>query len=169
MRKIVTLLGILILFFSCKEEVVEKPNHLIAKDLMQDILYDLSLLEAMKFGSPASLHEYKINPKEYIYKKYKIDSAQFSQSNIYYAANYNEYREIIDEVLKRIDSEKIVVDSLVKIEKKRDSLDRIKKGKRDSKFIKDSLALVNGKVQAKRDSLMRLRNKGLLKTMPTIR
>jgi hypothetical protein len=42
-------------------------------------MYDLSILDAIKYQNPASLETYKINPSQYIYKKYKIDSAQFAQ------------------------------------------------------------------------------------------
>jgi hypothetical protein len=60
---------------------------------MIDVMYDLSILDAIKYQNPASLETYKINPSQYIYKKYKIDSAQFAQSNIYYASNYKDYKK----------------------------------------------------------------------------
>jgi hypothetical protein len=46
---------------------------------MIDVMYDLSILDAIKYQNPASLETYKINPSQYIYKKYKIDSAQFAK------------------------------------------------------------------------------------------
>jgi predicted ATPase len=79
---------------------------LVAEDKMIDVMYDLSILDAIKYQNPASLETYKINPSQYIYKKYKIDSAQFAQSNIYYASNYKDYKEMYDEVIKRIDAKK---------------------------------------------------------------
>jgi hypothetical protein len=86
MKKILLLLP-LFRIISCKEDAVDKPSKLIAEDKMIDVMYDLSILDAIKYQNPASLETYKINPF-YIYKKYKIDSAQFAQSNIYYASNY---------------------------------------------------------------------------------
>jgi len=167
MKKIVALLVFLSFFFSCKkEEAVQKPAHLIGKSKMIDVLYDLSLLEAVNQGHLASTMNYKVNPKEYIYKKYKVDSAQFSQSNIYYAANYVEYQDMLNLVTKRIDSKKVVVDSLYKIQKKQDSIVNARKRKQDS--IKrankpltreDSLVLIRRKVDQKRNSLINLRNK----------
>jgi hypothetical protein len=59
---------------------------------MIDVMYDLSILDAIKYQNPASLETYKINPSQYIYKKYKIDT-QFAQSNIYYASNYTDYKK----------------------------------------------------------------------------
>jgi hypothetical protein len=44
-------------------------------------------------------------------------TAQFAQ-NIYYASNYTDYKEMYDEVIKRIDAKKIILDSLVAREDK---------------------------------------------------
>jgi hypothetical protein len=127
MRKIMSFLVILMLFSSCKEEAVEKPDRLIEREKMVDIMYDLAILEGVKYQNPTSMVTYTINPAQYIYKKYKIDSLQFAQSNVYYASNYEEYKDVFDEVIKRIDDQKVLADSLVKIEeKKKIKLDSIK-------------------------------------------
>lgn len=127
MRKTVSFLVVLILFLSCKEEAVEKPDRLIEKGKMVNIMYDLAILEGIKYQNPTSLVTYDINPSKYIYKKYKIDSLQFAQSNVYYASNYEDYKDVFDEIIKRIDDQKEVMDSLVKMENKRKmKLDSIK-------------------------------------------
>ncbi len=127
MRKTVSFLVVLILFLSCKEEAVEKPDRLIEKGKMVNIMYDLAILEGIKYQNPTSLVTYYINPSKYIYKKYKIDSLQFAQSNVYYASNYEDYKDVFDEIIKRIDDQKEVMDSLVKMENKRKmKLDSIK-------------------------------------------
>jgi hypothetical protein len=127
MRKAVSFLVISILFLSCKEEAVEKPDRLIEKGKMVNIMYDLAILEGIKYQNPNSLVTYDISPSQYIYKKYKIDSLQFAQSNVYYASNYEDYKDVFDEIIKRIDDQKRVMDSLVKIEnKKKMKLDSIK-------------------------------------------
>jgi hypothetical protein len=56
---------------------------------MIDVMYDLSILDAIKYQNP-SLETYKINPSQYIYKSIKL-TAQFAQSNIYYS-NYKDYK-----------------------------------------------------------------------------
>lgn len=119
MRKIITLLTIVTLFVSCKEEVVNKPERLIEKDVMVDIMYDLSILEAIRNQNPASLDTFKINSRDYIFKKYKIDSAQFAKSNVYYASDYNEYKSMFEKISKRLEANKNNVDSLVKLQKKK--------------------------------------------------
>lgn len=135
-------MSILVLFIvlsSCKEEVVKKPERLIEKGVMVDIMYDLSLLEAIKYQNPISMEPYKVNPAEFIYKKYKVDSAQFAQNNVYYASNYVEYKAMSDQIIKRIDKEKAVADSLVMLEKKKQ--EKVKKAKpaKDSLTVKDSV------------------------------
>lgn len=118
MKKIVVLVVLLVLV-SCKEEVVKKPNRLIEKDVMVNIMYDLSLLEAIKYQSPAILDSNKISPKQYIYKKYKVDSLQFAQSNVYYASDYEEYKNMFEQMTKRLDQKKLAVEALIKAEKKK--------------------------------------------------
>lgn len=119
MRKIIALLTIVILFLSCKDEVVDKPEHLIDEDVMVDIMYDLTVLEALRNQNPASLDSFKINSRDYIFKKYKIDSAQFAKSNVYYASDYTEYKDMFDQISKRLKANTKSVDSLIKLKKKK--------------------------------------------------
>ena len=119
MKKIIILLAIVFVFVSCKDEVVKKPNRLIEKETMINIMYDLSVLDGIKYQNPASLDSFKINPNKYIYKKYKVDSLQFAQSNIYYASNYEEYSAIVDEINTRLVATKAGLTSLIKAEAKK--------------------------------------------------
>ena len=119
MRKIITFLTIIALFVSCKQEVIDKPEQLIERDVMVDIMYDLSILEAMKYQNPTTLDTFKINPREYILKKYKIDSLQFAKNNVYYAADYKGYKLMFEKVTKRLDDNKTKIDSLINFEKKK--------------------------------------------------
>ncbi len=90
------LLGLL--FFSCGEKVVEKPENLIPKDKMVNILYDLSILKASKSSYRNMMDEVGIETMDFLYKKYQIDSAQLSQSNLYYASFPLEYQAIYEEI-----------------------------------------------------------------------
>lgn len=118
MKRILILLAIVTILASCKDEIVKKPERLIEKPVMIDIMYDLSLLNAIKYQNSASLDTFKINPTTYIYKKYKIDSLQFVKSNSYYAADYKEYTDIIEQVNNRLTKNKANLDSLAKPKKK---------------------------------------------------
>jgi hypothetical protein len=37
---------------SCKDDAVDKPSKLIAEDKMIDVMYDLSILDAIKYQNP---------------------------------------------------------------------------------------------------------------------
>jgi hypothetical protein len=117
MKKGVLFFILISLIFSCKEEFVKKPENLIEKDIMVDVMYDLALLEAIKYQSPNALQAHKINPDEYIYKKYKIDSAQFVQSNMYYASDYKEYKKMYDQINSRLVKNKSLLEEAIKNEK----------------------------------------------------
>lgn len=119
MRKIIPFLAILTLLISCKDEVVQKPERLIDKDVMLNVMYDLAVLEAIKYQNPASLDTFKINSRDYIYKKYKIDSLQFAKSNVYYASDYEDYKLMFEQITKRLDANKKSVDSLLNLDKKK--------------------------------------------------
>jgi len=107
--------GAVLLLAGCKNEVVEKPEKLIEEDEMVNIIYDLSILEAMKYQSNQSQPpKYAINPKEYIYKKYHIDSLQFARSNHYYASDMGNYKKMYDKVSNRIKAEQKQADASVK-------------------------------------------------------
>ncbi|TDE01381.1 DUF4296 domain-containing protein [Flavobacterium sandaracinum] len=119
MGKTITFILILTLFISCKEELVQKPDRLVEKDVMVNVMVDLSILEAIKYQNPASLDTFKINPRDFIYKKYKIDSLQFAKSNVYYASDYEDYKLMFEQIVKRLDAKKKSADSLVNLEKKK--------------------------------------------------
>ncbi|MEL1241162.1 DUF4296 domain-containing protein [Flavobacterium flavipallidum] len=156
MKKTVSFLALIMLFFSCKEDAVKKPEHLIDREVMENIIYDLSLIDAIKYNEPSTTEEYKVNPKEFIFRKYKVDSAQFAQNNIYYASDFESYKAMYDSVIKRIDRKKALLDSLVKKEVKRDSLNQAKKKRIDSIATAKKVAL------AKKDSLKKIKKKDSL-------
>lgn len=133
MKRVVFCLVILVAFASCKEEAVKEPDHLIEKGVMVDIMYDLSLLEAIRYNNPAALNEHQIVPSEYIYKKYKIDSLQFVQNNKYYASDYAEYKLMYDEINKRLEKNKAEADSLIKAKNKKALLLKKAKAKKEAK------------------------------------
>lgn len=105
-KKWMLLLMMMITFVSCKKSVLEKPDNLIEEEMMVDIFYDLSIIEAIKSNDPIALDKYGINPSTFIYQKYKIDSIQLAKSDRYYAVDVDKYRKIFDEVNKRLADQK---------------------------------------------------------------
>jgi len=103
MKKCFAIVCLLFSFISCTNGI-EKPKNLIDKDKMVDVLYDLSLLEAIKTQNVGGgISNKKAN--EYIYKKYKIDSVQLAQSNKYYASDVEEYKKIFEKVKAKLDEQ----------------------------------------------------------------
>ncbi len=109
MKKIIALFVLFSMVVGCQESAVPKPDNLIDEDVLVSILYDLSLLEAIKSQNPAVLETNNINPNTYIYSKYKIDSLQFAKSNKYYASDIKKYKEIVENVNKKIEEQKTLL------------------------------------------------------------
>lgn len=102
----------MVTFFGCNNSV-KKPDNLIAKDKMIDILYDISLLEAIKGQNIKGGISSKMS-NEYIYKKYNIDSIQFSKSNKYYASDLEEYKNMFESVKEKLNKKTAEIEAEVK-------------------------------------------------------
>lgn len=137
MKKVLCFFTALLLLFSCQQTAIEKPDNLIDEEVMENILYDLAILESIKSNSPSSLEKKNITPSSYIYQKYDIDSLQFVNSNHYYASDVHEYMKMYQRVEERLTTEKNKFDTLVaektkklkpKKSKPLQSVDSIKRG-----------------------------------------
>lgn len=136
-------LGIIFCFVlflaACAEAVIEKPKNLILKDKMTDILYDMSVLQAMKATNLENLKELDEQMMPLIYKNHNIDSVQFVQSDLYYASMPATYQNIYKAVEKRLKEHQ---EALNEVRKRRNdstrnnaekSVDSIKKSKTPKK------------------------------------
>ncbi|AEM70039.1 hypothetical protein Murru_0992 [Allomuricauda ruestringensis DSM 13258] len=112
MKYIVTLFFGMILLLSCAEKVVEEPENLIPKEKMTEILHDLAILNAAKSGAAKKFEESGIDIMEFLYKKYGIDSTQFSQSDLYYASLPLEYQTIYKQVEARLKRQKDTLEAI---------------------------------------------------------
>lgn len=164
MKKIISLLFFAALLFSCNKDLVDKPDNLIDKKVMGDILYDMAILEALKYQDQNLLYSKGINPKKFIYKKYKIDSLQFVKSTAYYAADYREYKKMYDQLNDRLNKEKKALELIIKKEEKK--VEAIRKAK--AKKVKDSIKNVQKKNELKakktKDSIAKKKSKTEPKT-----
>ncbi|MEE1961286.1 DUF4296 domain-containing protein [Allomuricauda taeanensis] len=140
MKKLLFLL-VFLMVVSCAEKVVEEPDNLIPKEKMVDILHDLAILNATKTTIGAKLDESGIDIMEFLYKKYQIDSTQFSESDLYYASLPLEYQTIYTEVETRLDKRQKAMEEAT--EKKNDSIRKANEKRSDSirstKTPKDSI------------------------------
>lgn len=97
-------IGLVFITSSCNNGAVEKPNNLLDEDQMVDMIYDLSLLDAMRNQGSFSQKKYPTST-EFLKQKYKIDSLTFAKNTLYYASDLKKYKRIYDNVKKRLDNE----------------------------------------------------------------
>lgn len=145
-----TIILIIFLFLSCTaKDNPKKPDNLIPKGKMELILYDLYVINAAKGVNRRLLEKNGFKPETYVLTKHKIDSAQFADSNAYYAFNPDTYKAIVENVKAKLEKEKTEFEEEEKIEgmaakRRRDSISEIKKRVKDSiKQLqsKDSIAI----------------------------
>ncbi len=134
MIKKYTYLILILAVFSCQSlDKPPKPEVLIEEDKMVEILTDIAFVKAAKTTYRKVLEIEKINPEAYILKKHKIDSAVFTQNNIWYASQLEKYEQIFTRVKTNLEASKNKYEKLKKEE------DSIKKVQDSIKKIKDTL------------------------------
>lgn len=106
--------------YSCGEKLMEKPEDLIPKEKMINILKDFTILNSAKNTSAIVLQDHNIEATEFIFSKYGIDSLQFVTSDKYYASLPNEYEAIYIEIEKRISVQK---DQMSEAKRLKDSME----------------------------------------------
>ena len=156
MKKIILFFIVLIVLIGCQKDLVKEPKNLIEREKMVNIMYDLSLLESMKVDNSTLLDSFKNNSNQYIFKKYKIDSVQFAQSNIYYAADYKEYEKMYNQVKVRLDNEKTKVTSMIRAKAKKEMLKEKAKKRLKTKKEADSIKRAKLKITKEKDSLNKI-------------
>lgn len=102
MNKTVWIVSI-ILLFSCTSNPVPQPKNLLDEDTMIAIMYDVAVLQAAATNAPDEVQQKGIDTKNFIYKKYKIDSATYHQNSRYYAGDVKHYKKMYKKVLERLD------------------------------------------------------------------
>lgn len=129
-KRIYLLVLILGLCFACNNiDKPKKPDNLIAKDKMVDILFDVFVFNAAKGTDKRILEENNVTPTVYIYDKYQIDSLQFVESNEYYAYDIKTYEELIEKVQVKLKAKREGYENEINQEEERRKkrLDSIKK------------------------------------------
>ena len=107
------------IFDSCNSTgSVEKPDNLISESLMVNVLYEISILDAMSTFKPRNKDFEQIYGKPYIFLKYGVDSLQLAKSDQYYAKFPRVYHKIYSRVLEKMKKTKDSFDLLGKNQKK---------------------------------------------------
>lgn len=129
---------LILTLFACSDKTIEKPDNLIEEAKMENILYDLALLQAIKGNDAKLLPKNNIDPKKYVFQKYKIDSLQFVNSNKYYSADIENYKIMYERVLERIKNNKAKAEKTLKTEtkaKQKKAKDSISKSDKKNKIL----------------------------------
>ncbi|SFQ70492.1 DUF4296 domain-containing protein [Flavobacterium akiainvivens] len=84
----------------------EKPKKLLSQQEMENITYDISLLQAIRSFAPQKLTDNNVEAHTYIYKKYKIDSLTLAQNQMYYAQDLETFKKIQQSVAERLKADK---------------------------------------------------------------
>lgn len=133
MKKYIFYVLISVLVYSCAEEVIKKPEDLIPRDTMTELIYEMALLNSAKGTNRAILEKHFENPTDFLFRQYGVDSLQFVKSDVYYASQPLVYEAIYKEVAARLEKEKTSFEE--ERQRRNDSL--ISR----SRQIKDSLAV----------------------------
>ena len=90
---------------------------------MVDVLTELSLVQGARSYNRQMLDQAGLRPREYLWRKFDIDSSQFAKSSDYYARNYVQYQRIYERVKVRLEGLKDTYDSIrAEEERVRDSI-----------------------------------------------
>ena len=138
MKHLISIFALLI-FLGCNTviEKPKKPDNLISEAKMVDIMYDIFLLNSAKGINKKLLENNGIDPEQYVFDKYGIDSIQFANSNNYYSYNTKTYESILERIKEKLSAKKKEYEAIEKVEEEEraqraDSLRDIRKRQKDS-------------------------------------
>ncbi|GAA3596071.1 DUF4296 domain-containing protein [Flavivirga amylovorans] len=151
-KRLTIYLSILIVISACHDlEKPKKPDNLISKEKMVDILIDAKIISLANPVNRKIMEDHGVKFNTYVYDKHNIDSLQFALSNEYYAFYIKDYEEIFlkvkdsleilkvkfkdEEEKERIEAEKRKEDSLIVAFTEKDSTSLLK--------IRDSLKVLS--------------------------
>ncbi|MFP9100841.1 DUF4296 domain-containing protein [Flavobacterium sp. RHBU_24] len=120
MKKLVFIIVALIAV-ACNNNLVPKPDKIIEEDKMENILYDIALIQGIKSYKPALLDSNGVDPRTYIYKKYAIDSLTLAQNHTWYAANLEKYGKMQGNVVNRLKADREKLDKPIKKKSKKNT------------------------------------------------
>lgn len=122
MKKVIYILLALFLVISCTSNTIyKKPENLIPKNQMVDLLVDMQIAISARSGKNEE-GNYNVNYMPFVYEKYGIDSARFTQSSYYYSTDIDNYTQIMKRVSSKLTQMKKENDFLVS---EKDSLDKL--------------------------------------------
>ena len=108
LKRFAIYLSVILLASACHNSgEPKKPDNLIAKEKMVDILIDAKLIALANSVNRKIMKEHGVKLNTYVYTKHNIDSLQFALSNEYYAFHIKDYEAIYVKVKDSLEILKI--------------------------------------------------------------
>ena len=107
-------IALCLVLVGCAEKQVRRPENLIPKGRMVNILYDIAVLDAINGTYPRALERNGISVMAFVYDKYGIDSLQLAESDLYYASRPQEYEEIYKTLEDRIAAQRDSINEVIR-------------------------------------------------------
>ena len=127
MKKIGYIFLLLAFLTSCKKNIVPKPDKFRYETQMEGLLYDLTVLEAMKNQQSTLLDSLNFKPQEYIYRKYATDSISIEQNMVYYASFPKQYDQIVQRVDNRLKRQRDSLNDVLNKQNKKPEIPELEK------------------------------------------
>jgi hypothetical protein len=74
---------------------------------MLNVMYDLAILQAVKSTGDYTLADNSLEINSLLFNKYEIDEQIWAENNEYYASNIRKYNKMVNEVLERLETQKL--------------------------------------------------------------
>lgn len=124
MNKLIYIIILNLFFGACTSNtIIKKPENLIPKEQMVDLLTDIFLANGGDNIKNINLQR-NANYFPFVFDKYQIDTTRFKESNYYYTSRIDDYDEILEKVDTRLKALKEKYDNEIKLT---DSIERVKK------------------------------------------
>lgn len=105
MKKLIYICIVCLGLFACNRPYIEKPNDLLSKSEMVDVLVELYKSQQMINSIPSQSGNQILDIAKntlYIFQEQEITYQQFEESYKYYFANPKEYQKILDDVKEEL-------------------------------------------------------------------
>lgn len=97
---------IISLITACGQSVVPPPEKMLSEKQMENLMYDLAIIDGVRLTDYSLLDSLKINVNDFVYKKHNTDSLSLIENMVYYASFPNKYDKIIKKVEARLKEER---------------------------------------------------------------
>lgn len=112
MKRLIFCIPIIILWACQDVKRPEKPENLIPKDKMVEVLADAYVSEAARSTARINIINNGLSLDSLFYASHNIDSLQFVNSNAYYTSQVDVYLDILDRVQNKLKEKQSSIDSL---------------------------------------------------------